>query len=101
MHAISRKFSNLGVDGVRKNDRLAIILKNSSRNPQSLRSCVFVITLVDLDNVDDPTVNDFSCIWRLTLEYRPELWDQIQACALLANGRTASENNRRRHTFPW
>lgn len=98
--AISRKLANLGVDVFRKttvgdnSQRIAAAIQ------QALRSCDFVITTGGLGpTIDDPTREGVAQAFGVDLEFRPELWDQIQA-RFARYGRTASENNRRQAYIP-
>jgi nicotinamide-nucleotide amidase len=67
---------------------------------QSLERCEIVITTGGLGpTVDDPTRDAVALALGVKSEYRPELWEQIQA-RFKKLGRAPTENNRRQAFIP-
>jgi nicotinamide-nucleotide amidase len=67
---------------------------------QSLERCEIVITTGGLGpTVDDPTRDAVALALGVKSEYRPELWEQIQA-RFRKLGRAPTENNRRQAFIP-
>ncbi len=97
---IARKLRDAGIDLFRKTTvgdnpgRIADAIR------QALQRCDIVITTGGLGpTVDDPTRVAVAEAMNLELEYRPELWDQIQS-RFKRFGRLPTENNMRQAYVP-
>jgi len=98
--AIARKLAALGVDLFRKTTVGDNPQRIASAIQQAIDHCDVVITTGGLGpTVDDPTRIGVAQAFGVDLEYRPELWDQIQA-RFVHYGRLATENNRRQAYIP-
>lgn len=99
-YAISRKLAGLGVDLFRRTSVGDNPQRIAAAIQQALKNCDFVITTGGLGpTIDDPTREGVAQAFGVDLEYRSELWDQIQA-RFARYGRTATENNRRQAYIP-
>ena len=97
---LARLLRDIGVDLYRK----TTIGDNTKRIAQiiqeSLQRCDIIITTGGLGpTVDDPTREAVALAVGVPTEYRPELWDQIQA-RFQRYGRLPTENNRRQAFIP-
>ena len=97
---IARKLRDAGIDLYRK----TTVGDNTSRIAdairQALQRCDIVITTGGLGpTVDDPTREAVAEAMDLEIEYRPELWDQIQS-RFQRFGRLPTENNMRQAFVP-
>ncbi len=97
---LARTLRDAGVDLY----RTMMIGDNPSRITQSIREALsrsdIVITTGGLGpTVDDPTRQAVADSVQVELEYRPDLWDQIQD-RFRRYGRTPSENNKRQAYIP-
>ncbi|HSB65369.1 MAG TPA: CinA family nicotinamide mononucleotide deamidase-related protein [Anaerolineales bacterium] len=97
---IARKLRDSGIDLFRTTsvgdnvDRIAEVIQ------QSLERCEIVITTGGLGpTVDDPTREAVAEALGIGSEFRPELWEQIQA-RFARLGRAPTENNRRQAYIP-
>lgn len=97
---LARQLRNIGIDLYRKTtvgdnlNRIAQIIQ------ESLPRCDIIITTGGLGpTVDDPTREAVAQAIGVPIEYRPELWDQIQA-RFQRYGRQPTENNRRQAYIP-
>ncbi len=97
---LARNLRDLGVDIF----RATLIGDNAERIAQVIREamqrCQIIITTGGLGpTVDDPTRAAVARALGVDVEFRPELWEQIQA-RFQRYGRTPSENNRRQAWIP-
>ena len=97
---IARRLKDLGVDLYRKTS----VGDNPRRIAQAIqqamdRSDVIITTGGLGPTVDDPTREAVALAMGVSLEYRPELWEQIQA-RFKRYGRPPTENNRRQAYIP-
>jgi nicotinamide-nucleotide amidase len=97
---LARAMRDLGIDVYRNTSvgdniqRIAQILQ------ECLQRCDIIITTGGLGpTVDDPTRDAVALAAGVASEYRPELWDQIQA-RFQRYGRQPTENNRRQAFIP-
>lgn len=97
---IARKLRDLGIDLYRKTtigdnqERIALEIQ------QALTRCQILLTTGGLGpTIDDPTRAAIAQALGVNLEYRPELWDQIQDRFQRFN-RTPTENNKRQAYIP-
>jgi nicotinamide-nucleotide amidase len=97
---LARLLRDIGVDLYRKTTvgdntkRIAQIIR------ESLERCDIIITTGGLGpTVDDPTREAIALALNVPTEYRPELWEQIQA-RFQRYGRLPTENNRRQAFIP-
>jgi nicotinamide-nucleotide amidase len=97
---LARLLRDIGVDLYRKTTvgdntkRIAQIIR------ESLERCDIIITTGGLGpTVDDPTREAVALALNVEIEYRPELWEQIQA-RFQRYGRLPTENNRRQAFIP-
>ncbi len=97
---LARNLRDLGVDIF----RATLIGDNTERIAQVIREamqrCQIIITTGGLGpTVDDPTRAAVALALDVDVEFRPELWEQIQA-RFQRYGRAPSENNRRQAWIP-
>ncbi len=97
---LARKLRDIGVDIFRKTS----VGDNARRIAQAIQEALqradIVITTGGLGpTVDDPTREAVALAMGLELEYRPELWDQIQA-RFKRYGRQPTDNNKRQAFVP-
>jgi nicotinamide-nucleotide amidase len=97
---IARKLRDAGIDLYRK----TTVGDNSRRIAEAVRGalqrCDIVITTGGLGpTVDDPTREAIALAMGVDTEFRPELWDQIQA-RFRRFGRPPTENNKRQAYVP-
>jgi competence/damage-inducible protein CinA-like protein len=97
---IARALRDLGIDLYRKTTvgdnqkRIAQVLQ------QAMERCDIIITTGGLGpTVDDPTREAVALAAGLEVEFRPELWEQIQA-RFRRFGRNPTENNKRQAYIP-
>lgn len=97
---LARFLRDLGVDLYRtttvgdNEERIAQVIR------ESMQRCNIIITTGGLGpTVDDPTRAAVALALGVQTEYRPELWEQIQA-RFSRYGRTPSDNNRRQAWIP-
>jgi len=97
---IARALRDLGIDLYRKTTvgdnqkRIAQVLQ------QAMERCDIIITTGGLGpTVDDPTREAVALAVGLEVEFRPELWEQIQA-RFRRFGRNPTENNKRQAYIP-
>ncbi len=98
--SIARKLRDAGIDLYRKTtvgdnvSRIALAIQ------QALERAEIVITTGGLGpTVDDPTRQAVALAAGVEIEYRPELWEQIQD-RFRRYGRSPTENNRRQAYIP-
>jgi len=97
---IARSLRDTGIDLYRK----TTVGDNAQRIAQAIRQalerCDIVLTTGGLGpTVDDPTRAAVALALGVELEYRPELWEQIEA-RFRRFGRPPTENNRRQAFIP-
>lgn len=97
---LARSLRDLGVNIY----RATVVGDNTERIAQVIREamqrCQIIITTGGLGpTVDDPTRAAVALALEVKTEYRPELWEQIQA-RFKRFGRPPSENNRRQAWIP-
>jgi len=97
---LARTLRDLGIDIY----RATIVGDNTERIAQAVREamerCQIIITTGGLGpTIDDPTRAAVAMALDVSTEFRPELWEQIQA-RFAQYGRTPSENNRRQAWIP-
>jgi competence/damage-inducible protein CinA-like protein len=97
---IARKLRDAGIDLYRK----TTVGDNPNRIAQAIRQalerCEIVLTTGGLGpTVDDPTREAVALALGSQVEFRPELWEQIQA-RFQRFGRQPTENNRRQAYIP-
>lgn len=97
---IARCLKDLGVDLYRKTS----VGDNASRIAQAIQQAMersdIILTTGGLGpTIDDPTREAVALAVGVPLEYRPELWEQIQA-RFKRYGRPPTENNRRQAYIP-
>jgi len=97
---IARSLRDAGIDLYRKtsvgdnSNRISLAIQ------QALERCDIIITTGGLGpTVDDPTREAIALAIGTEVEFRPELWDQIQA-RFKRFGRQPTENNRRQAYVP-
>ncbi len=97
---LARSLRDLGVDIFRatligdNTDRIAQVIR------EAMQRCQVIITTGGLGpTVDDPTRAAVAQALDVDVEFRPELWEQIQA-RFQRYGRAPSENNRRQAWIP-
>jgi nicotinamide-nucleotide amidase len=98
--SIARNLRDIGVDLYRKTS----VGDNASRIAQAIQQalerCDIIITTGGLGpTVDDPTREAVALAMGVEMEFRPELWDQIQARFKRFN-RQPTENNKRQAYVP-
>ncbi len=97
---IARELRRIGMDLYRKTS----VGDNAERIAQAMREalqrCDVVITTGGLGpTVDDPTREAVALAFGVKTEFRPELWEQIQA-RFVRFGRKPTENNKRQAYIP-
>ncbi|HVN56647.1 MAG TPA: CinA family nicotinamide mononucleotide deamidase-related protein [Anaerolineaceae bacterium] len=97
---LARSFRNAGLDLF----RASMVGDNATRIAQTIQEALqradIVLTTGGLGpTVDDPTRQAVAIALGVDLEYRPELWEQIQE-RFNRYGRTPSENNKRQAYIP-
>lgn len=97
---IARQLRDAGIDLYRKTS----VGDNTSRIAQAIQQalerCEIVITTGGLGpTVDDPTRDAIALAMNVSTEFRPELWEQIQA-RFQRFGRAPTENNKRQAYIP-
>ncbi len=97
---IARELRRIGMDLYRKTS----VGDNAERIAQAIREalqrCDVVITTGGLGpTVDDPTREAVALAFGVQTEFRPELWEQIQA-RFARFGRQPTENNKRQAYIP-
>src|SRR5512147_2482473 len=97
---LARKLRDVGIDIFRKTSvgdnarRIAVAIQ------EALQRSDIVITTGGLGpTVDDPTREAVAMAMEVEVEFRPELWDQIQA-RFMRYGRKPTENNKRQAYVP-
>lgn len=98
--AIARRLRDAGIDLFRK----TTVGDNAARIAQAIRQAMesadIIITSGGLGpTVDDPTRDGVALALGVQTEFRPELWEQIQA-RFQRFGRAPTENNRRQAYVP-
>lgn len=99
-YTLARRLRSIGVDVYRQ----TTVGDNLQRIAQAIRhaaeECEIVLTSGGLGpTVDDPTRQAVALALNLELEYRPDLWEQIQE-RFHRYGRQPTENNRRQAYVP-
>src|SRR5512139_3185819 len=97
---IARKFRDAGIDLYRK----TTVGDNATRIAQAIRQamerCEIILTTGGLGpTVDDPTREAVALALGVETEFRPELWDQIQA-RFRRYSRLPTDNNKRQAYVP-
>jgi len=97
---IARQFRDAGIDLYRK----TTVGDNANRIAQAIRQAIdrsdIILTTGGLGpTVDDPTREAVALALNLEIEFRPELWEQIQA-RFRRFGRQPTENNKRQAYVP-
>ena len=97
---LARRLRDLGIDLFRKTTVGDNVQRISSAIQQAMERCDIVITTGGLGpTIDDPTRQAVAQALGVEMEYRPELWEQIQA-RFKRFGRQPTENNRRQAYVP-
>lgn len=97
---IARRLRDLGVDLYRKTTVGDNAQRIAQAIIQAMEGCEIIITSGGLGpTVDDPTREAVALALGVELEFRPELWEQIQA-RFKRFGRKPTENNRRQAYVP-
>jgi competence/damage-inducible protein CinA-like protein len=97
---IARRLRDLGIDLFRKTTVGDNVQRISSVIQQALERCDIIITTGGLGpTIDDPTRQAVAQALGVEMEYRPELWEQIQA-RFRRYDRIPTENNRRQAYVP-
>ena len=97
---LARSLRDIGVDLYRKTSVGDNPRRIAQAIQQALERCDIVITTGGLGpTVDDPTREAVALAIGVPTEYRPELWEQIQA-RFQRYGRSPTENNRRQAYIP-
>src|SRR4030042_5061373 len=97
---IARKLRDAGIDLYRKTTVGDNTHRIAQAIQQSLERCDIVLTTGGLGpTVDDPTREAVALALGVELEYREDLWEQIQA-RFQRFGRQPTENNRRQAYIP-
>jgi nicotinamide-nucleotide amidase len=97
---LARTLRDAGIDLYRKTSVGDNAKRIAQAIQQALERCDIVLTTGGLGpTVDDPTREAVALALGVELEYRPELWEQIQA-RFRRFGRQPTENNRRQAYVP-
>ena len=97
---LARMLRDAGIDLYRKTSVGDNAKRIAQAIQQSLERCDIVLTTGGLGpTVDDPTREAVALAMGVELEYRADLWEQIQA-RFTRFGRTPTENNRRQAYIP-
>jgi competence/damage-inducible protein CinA-like protein len=97
---LARSLRDIGVDLYRKTSVGDNVRRIAQAIQQALERCDIVITTGGLGpTVDDPTREAVALAVGVSIEYHPELWEQIQA-RFERYGRTPTDNNRRQAYIP-
>jgi len=97
---IARRLRDLGVDLFRKTTVGDNVLRIASAIHQAMERCDIIITTGGLGpTIDDPTRQAVAQALGVEMEYRPELWEQIQA-RFRRYDRIPTENNKRQAYIP-
>jgi competence/damage-inducible protein CinA-like protein len=97
---LARALRDAGIDLYRKTTVGDNIRRIAQAIQQSLERCDIVLTTGGLGpTVDDPTRDAVALAFSVNTEYRPELWEQIQARFQRYN-RQPTENNKRQAYVP-
>jgi nicotinamide-nucleotide amidase len=97
---LARSLREAGIDLYRTTMVGDNVLRIAQAIQQSLERCDIVITTGGLGpTVDDPTREAVALALGVKLQFKPELWEQIQA-RFTRLGRAATENNRRQAFIP-
>ena len=98
--SIARRLRDLGIDIYRKSTVGDNSQRIAAEIQYALTGCDFVLTTGGLGpTVDDPTREAVALAFGVELEFRPDLWEQIQA-RFARFGRSPTENNRRQAYIP-
>jgi competence/damage-inducible protein CinA-like protein len=99
-HYIARQLRDVGIDLYRKTTVGDNARRIAQAIQQALERCEIVITTGGLGpTVDDPTREAVALAFGIETEFRPELWEQIQA-RFRRFGRQPTENNKRQAFIP-
>ena len=97
---IARKLRDAGIDLYRKTSVGDNEKRIAQAIQQSMERCEIIITTGGLGpTVDDPTRDAFALAFETKTEFRPELWEQIQA-RFQRFGRQPTDNNKRQAYVP-
>ncbi len=97
---IARRLRDLGIDLFRKTTVGDNVQRIASVIQQAMERCDIIITTGGLGpTIDDPTRQAVALALGVEMEYRPELWEQIQA-RFRRYDRLPTENNRRQAYIP-
>jgi competence/damage-inducible protein CinA-like protein len=97
---LARQLRDAGIDLYRKTTVGDNAGRIAQAIQQALERCDIILTTGGLGpTVDDPTREAIATAVGATTEFKPELWDQIQA-RFQRFGRTPTENNRRQAFIP-
>ena len=97
---IARRLRDLGIDLFRKTTVGDNVQRISSAIQQARERCDIIITTGGLGpTIDDPTRQAVAQALGVEMEYRPELWEQIQA-RFRRYDRIPTENNKRQAYIP-
>ncbi len=97
---LARQLRDAGVDLYRKTTVGDNATRIAQAIQQALERCDIILTTGGLGpTVDDPTREAIALAVGVSTEFKPELWDQIQA-RFQRFGRTPTENNRRQAFIP-
>lgn len=98
--SLARSLRDQGIDLYRKTTVGDNVARIAQAIQQSMERSEIIITTGGLGpTVDDPTRQAVALAVGVETEYRPELWEQIQA-RFRRFGRTPTENNRRQAFIP-
>lgn len=97
---IARQLRDAGIDVYRKTSVGDNAQRIAQAIQQALERCEIVLTTGGLGpTVDDPTREAVALAMGVQTEFRPELWEQIQA-RFVRFGRPPTENNKRQAYIP-
>jgi nicotinamide-nucleotide amidase len=97
---IARRLRDLGIDLYRKTTVGDNVQRISSVIQEAMERCDIIITTGGLGpTIDDPTRQAIAQAVGVELEYRPELWEKIQA-RFRRYDRIPTENNKRQAYIP-
>lgn len=97
---IARKLRDAGIDLYRKTSVGDNARRIAQAIQQSMERCDIILTTGGLGpTVDDPTRDAIALAFETQTEFRPELWEQIQA-RFQRFGRQPTENNKRQAYVP-
>ena len=97
---VARQLRDTGIDLYRKTSVGDNARRIAQAIQQAMDRCDIILTTGGLGpTVDDPTRDAVALAFGVPTEFRPELWDQIQA-RFVRFGRSPTENNKRQAYVP-